>query len=95
MTKVTLKGHIIVPDAQLTAIQKALISHIRLTREEPGCLCFDVEQAVDDKNKFNVYEEFIDATAFNTHQARAASSPWGSISKGLVRDYQVTGIERC
>jgi quinol monooxygenase YgiN len=90
--KVTLEGHIIVPDKQLESIKNALETHIQLTRSEQGCLIFDVTQDVDNKNKFNVYEEFTDAESFSAHQVRVSESSWGALSKNLVREYQVTGM---
>ena len=32
-----------------------------------------------DKNRLNVYEEFIDSLAFSKHQERVASSKWGNL----------------
>jgi len=93
MDKVTLKGHIIVPDDKLSTVQVALKAHIALTREERGCIVFNVTQDSDDKNKFNVYEEFVDRESFAAHQARVSSSSWGELSKGLVRSYKIVGME--
>jgi len=44
MSKVILEGHIIVPDADLNAVKEELDNHIKLTREEDGCLIFNVTQ---------------------------------------------------
>ena len=93
MDKVTLKGHIIVPDDKLRTVQLALKTHIALTREERGCIVFEVTQASDDKNKFNVYEEFVDRESFATHQERVSSSAWGEVSKELLRSYNIVGME--
>jgi quinol monooxygenase YgiN len=92
MTKVTLKGHIIVPDLQLEQIKEALAMHIELTRQEKGCLLFEVTQDPNQINKFHVYEEFVDQRSFDYHQERIAESDWGLVSKSLARDYQITGI---
>ena len=41
MTKVTLRGHICVPEQPLRAVKTALEAHTRLTRAEPACIVFD------------------------------------------------------
>ena len=70
MAKVILTGHIIVPDADIAAVKIELINHIALTRQESGCLVFEVSQDTENRNRFNVYEEFSDRTSFASHQDR-------------------------
>ena len=90
MPKVVLKGYILVDDADLTAVQDELENHIQLTRQEEGCLVFDVSRDEKDKNRFNVYEEFINQEAFELHQERVRNSLWGKISENVERYYQIT-----
>ena len=89
MKKVILKGFIIVPTADLPAVKKALISHKELTRNEPGCLMFNVTQSEFNLNRFDVYEEFIDRTAFEKHQTRVENSAWGRASANVQRHYEI------
>ncbi len=89
MEKVTLTGYIIIPDAELETVQAALAIHIDLTREEEGCLVFEVTQDSVDSHKFNVYEEFVDQQSFDAHQDRVRSSKWGAVSKNLTRHYTI------
>jgi len=88
--KVVLQGHIVVPDKELTTIEKGLTKHIELTLQEPGCLVFQVTPDPIKKNQFNVYEEFTDLRAFNAHQERVKQSHWGQITKNVQRHYQIT-----
>jgi len=90
MPKVILQGHILVHDADMAVVQRALMTHIALTRDEPGCLIFNVEQDRGSKNTFQVYEEFVDRAAFAAHQARAKASTWGQVRANLERHYQIT-----
>lgn len=90
MEKITVKGCIIVPQAKLEAIKEALIEHTALTREETGCLVFDVTQRTDDPLVFDLYEEFVDDAAFSAHQARAKLTRWADISADVKRDFDVT-----
>lgn len=68
MTKIILEGHIVVSDSDLVAVMAELPTHIQLTRQEDGCLRFDVTQNPGAQNMFFVYEEFIDRVAFEAHQ---------------------------
>ena len=89
MKKVILKGFIIVPTADLSAVKKALTSHKELTRNEPGCLMFNVTQSEINLNRFDVYEEFINKAAFEHHQIRVKDSAWGKASANVQRYYEI------
>jgi quinol monooxygenase YgiN len=93
MEKVILNGHIIVPDEDLTAVQSELATHIALTRQENGCIVFNVTPDINNVNKFNVYEEFSDKESFSAHQVRVKSSKWGSVTRSVERHYEVTGLD--
>lgn len=93
MTKVILEGCIIVPTAELASVSKALETHIELTRQESGCLAFEITQDTTNPNKFFIFEEFANKAAFAFHQKRASESEWGVISKNVKRDYQIKGLE--
>ncbi|MDR5012672.1 putative quinol monooxygenase [Aeromonas veronii] len=92
MSKVILKGFIIVPPNDLAAVKDELDNHIQLTRAETGCLIFKVTQDPLNPCRFDVYEEFFDEAAFQAHQARVKSSRWGKITVNVERHYMVTGI---
>lgn len=93
MSKVTLSGYIVVPDADLAAVEAELPRHIENTRKERGCLRFEVTRDDTDRNHFRVFEEFVDPAAFRQHQQRVAGSRWGEISRNVIRHYQVEGLE--
>ena len=92
MSKVVLSGHIVVPESDLAAVLAELPTHIELTRQETGCLMFEVTQDPDDEHKFHVYEEFTDPSAFRHHQARVGASEWGRVATNVARHYQVEGL---
>ncbi len=93
MSKVKLKGHIIVSESDLEAVTKELDNHIALTRAEEGCLIFEVSQDPDHLFRFNVYEEFDSTESFRYHQRRVQSSAWGSIAANVNRNYSTEGLE--
>ena len=89
-SKTTLQGFIVVPDSDLEAVIAALPNHIHLTRKEPGCLVFNVTQDPSHPTRFDVYEEFVDQEAFETHQARVRDSDWGRVTVGVERHYTIS-----
>ncbi len=90
MSKVVLQGHIIVPAQEFQKIQSALVKHIKLTRQEAGCVVFKVTQDTDDPLKYHVYEEFVDRAAFEFHQLRVKRSFWGRASQNVERHYTIS-----
>ncbi|VAW52454.1 hypothetical protein MNBD_GAMMA05-1075 [hydrothermal vent metagenome] len=90
MSKVILKGYIIASDFDLAAVKKELAIHILLTRQEEGCLVFEVSQDKKNMNRFNVYEEFTSQEAFNAHQQRLTNTEWGKISSQLKKYYKIS-----
>lgn len=87
MSKVILSGYILVEQSELTTIKEVLSTHIELTKNEPGCIVFEVSQDSEQMNRFNVYEEFTDDTSFKAHQSRAANSKWGEVTVNVERHY--------
>jgi len=92
MSTVTLKGYVIVPDTYLADVERELHYHIQLSRQEKGCITFEVSQDPENTNRFNVYEEFVSQDAFIFHQQRLAETAWGRISEKLEKHYNTTGI---
>lgn len=95
MAKVVLKGHIIISKTNRQVILDELKKHIDLTRQESGCLIFqitqdnsDVDKFWVDVDKFWVYEEFVNKEAFDFHQARVRLSAWGVVSADVERHYE-------
>jgi len=89
LAKIILSGYVLVPDADLAAVTEELPNHIHLTRQEEGCLIFEVSQDAENPNRLNVYEEFSDRVSFEYHQKRVKSSKWGEVSENLIRHYQI------
>jgi len=89
---VTLTGHIKVPEIDLDVVRAELATHIALTRDEPGCLVFDVKADSDDPTIFHVYEQFSDPMSFTAHQERVRSSEWGFITANAKRHYEISGM---
>lgn len=83
-----LEGHIDVPEDRIAQVSEALKDHIKLTREEEGCIFFNVDACSEVEGRFLVSEAFVDEAAFQFHQQRAGASPWAEASKDVPRDYK-------
>ncbi len=92
MPKVILKGFIQVSSGDLDKIKSHLDDHIRLTRDEPGCLIFSVSQRKADPSIFDVHEVFEDAASYTAHQTRTKLSRWGKATRNVERHYEVSGL---
>nr|WP_319552276.1 antibiotic biosynthesis monooxygenase [uncultured Vibrio sp.] len=89
MSKVILKGYILVPESKLQVVKKELENHTRLTLLEAGCITFRVIQSAENSLRFDVYEEFVDEAAFEAHQVRVKESHWGKVTKNVERHYEI------
>ncbi|MEZ8826978.1 putative quinol monooxygenase [Vibrio amylolyticus] len=90
MGKVVLQGYIVIPKSELTSVKQALITHIDLTRAEKGCLVFHVTPHEEDLYRYDVYEEFVDRLAFESHQNRVRTSEWGRVTENVERYYTLS-----
>ena len=93
MPKITLQGQLCVPQSQLEAVKTALEEHTRLTREEPGCIVFEVTQRDRSPLIFDVYEEFTHQEAFDWHQSRVRNSTWSEVTRHTERHYRLSTDE--
>lgn len=93
MKKITLSGHIVVPDCDVANVRQALPVHIAATRAEKGCIVFNVEEHATEAGRFEVYEEFETPAAFKLHQKRVRESNWGSVTKNVTRHYVIDGLD--
>lgn len=76
-------------EAERRLVLECLPEHVRLTRQEPGCISFDVIQSPDDPMVWMVDERFSSQEAFDDHQQRTRASVWGQRTRLIARDYRV------
>lgn len=85
---ITVTGRLIcVSAADVDLVQRLLPDHIRLSRDEPGCLSFNVVQTADPLI-WQLDETFVDRAAFEAHQARTRTSPWFKATTHLKREFR-------
>ena len=89
---INLTGQLICQsDEEIAVVTEFLPRHIELTRAEPGCISFEVNQSSNPR-VWNVSEYFLDAGAFELHQARVKASDWGRATAEIKRSYSVSGL---
>jgi len=87
---IRLTGQMICAPHEVAAVARAAQVHIRLSRAEPGCRSFSLEQSGDDPCRWEVDETFANRAAFEAHQARTRDSDWWRITGHMVRRFEVT-----
>lgn len=50
-------------------VAAVLSRHVAATRREPGCLGFTVLRALEDRERFVLYERYEDEEAFRAHRS--------------------------
>ncbi len=91
---VRLTGRLIcASEAECALVRQFLPDHIRLTRQEPGCISFEVTQSADPLI-WTVEECFVDQAAFDVHQARTKTSEWARQTATIQRDYRIIAADR-
>ncbi len=58
MSKVILKGYIVVSSDDLNTVKRELIRHIALSKKENGCLLFEANQDTEILLEFNFMRNF-------------------------------------
>ena len=56
-------------EGEEAAVERALQALSVASRQEPGCLSYQAQRAIDDPRLFLIYEQYVDAAAFDAHVA--------------------------
>lgn len=67
----------------------ALPEHTRLSRDEPGCLKFEVIRSAVDPCRFALQETFRSPEDFDVHQARTRASDWWTATQHIPREFKI------
>jgi quinol monooxygenase YgiN len=52
---------------EVEAVKDALMTMVEPTRQEPGCLCYNLHQSKSDPTQFMFYEQWASKEAFDAH----------------------------
>lgn len=78
--------HVLVAHYQTSAdasdrVAKGLIDMRALSRQEPGCVAYDVHRSLDDSSRFMLYEIYLDEAAYDAHRG---SPHFRRIVEGMI-----------
>ena len=73
------------------SVRRFLPEHIQLTKNEPGCVRFDVQET-SDPLIWTVEELFVDQKSFDAHQERTKQSQWAAETAAIVRQYEIQEV---
>lgn len=89
---VRLRGQMVcMSEDEVQAVRTHLPVHLSLTRDEPGCMTFEVTET-DDPMVYEVMEAFRDRPSFDAHQARTRDSAWFAATRGILRDFRLEEV---
>lgn len=90
---IKLTGRLVCKNADEAAlVRQYLPEHKALTKKENGCVSFEVTETADPLI-WNVEELFSNQTTFDAHQTRTRASVWGSETRAIAREYDISEVE--
>ncbi|SLN41870.1 Antibiotic biosynthesis monooxygenase [Aquimixticola soesokkakensis] len=92
MSRVMLTGTLTCAPTEVEDLLSLMAKHIRLSRNEPGCLDFDLWQDELTPHVFHLSEVFRSEAALQAHQDRTHSSDWGRVTKDMRRDFKTVHL---
>ncbi|MEN4798241.1 MULTISPECIES: putative quinol monooxygenase [Pantoea] len=90
---IKLTGHLVCKSAEeAELVRQYFPEHKELTREETGCVSFEVRDTTNPLI-WKVEELFTNQTTFDGHQKRTKASVWGKETSAIAREYEITEVE--
>lgn len=90
---IKLTGRLVCKSAEeADLVRQYLPEHQALTKEEAGCVSFEVTETADPL-VWKVEELFTNQATFDTHQKRTRASVWGRETSAIAREYQISEVE--
>ena len=93
MIMIKLTGRLVCKSAEeADLVRQYLTEHKELTREETGCVSFEVTETADPLI-WKVEELFTNQATFDAHQTRTRASVWGRETNAIAREYEISEAE--
>lgn len=90
---IKLTGRLVCKSAEeADLVRQYLTEHKELTREETGCVSFEVSETADPLI-WKVEELFTNQATFDAHQTRTRASVWGRETSAIAREYEISEVE--
>lgn len=90
---IKLTGRLVCKSAEeVDVVREYLPEHKALTKEETGCVSFEVTETADPLI-WKVEELFTNQATFDAHQTRTRASVWGRETSAIAREYEISEVE--
>lgn len=90
---IKLTGRLVCKSAkEVDLVRQYLPEHKKLTREETGCVSFEVNETADPLI-WRVEELFTNQATFDAHQKRTKASVWGRETSAIAREYEISEVK--
>ena len=90
---IKLTGRLVCKSAEeADIVRQYLPEHKELTKEETGCVSFEVTETADPMI-WKVEKPFTNQATFDAHQKRTKASVWGRETSMIAREYEISEIE--
>ena len=100
MNKTVAKGfyvvvaEFVVIEEHVDAFVALMTRHAELSRAEPGCAAFEVNQDVADSRKFLLFERYRDEFAYQAHRATEYYGRFREIAPSMLVPYRADIFHR-
>lgn len=84
MSKLTITGNIKAKDAHIDSVKEALLKLIPLTRDEEGCLQYDLHQDLEDPSYFIFYENWSSRDLWKKHMQTPHLQAYLRATQGMI-----------
>ena len=79
-------------DGAMDSYLSAIRENARASRQEAGCLRFDVLRVEDSSDTVLLYEIYVDEAAFEAHRKTAHFAKFDSLRKLMIKGSRVTRL---
>ena len=84
--KLTLVVKILVKSEHRALVKNELLKLIDTTREEKGCLNYDLHQDIENKNLFFFYENWKTRILWEAHNKNTHIAEFQKVTNGLIEE---------
>ncbi len=87
MSKLTIVANIIAKPASADLVRAELEKLVPITRQEEGCLQYDLHQDREDPNRFLFYENWTSRELWQTHMSAPHLAAYMAATDGAVEEF--------
>lgn len=94
MTKLTIVANIVAKDDNIELVKAELLKLIDITRDEEGCINYDLHQDNEHPAHFTFYENWVSRELWQTHMANTHLAAYMAATEGAVENFTLNEMTR-